>query len=150
MPEPVWDSIILHCTYDPGQPDRPHLDWAGIVDYHVNDPSRKYDYVGYHLGIERVKGHLVYCPGRPLFREGAHCWGMNWKALGIAIVGNYDLEPPDNYLYFAVAEACKYSILRYPKITVDRIFGHNKFSTKTCPGLKFNVEKVQYLVRNTI
>lgn len=148
MSDPVWDSIVAHCTYRPGRPDHSYLDWAGIVDYHVR--VRGYDYAGYHLGIERVKGHLVYCPGRPLFREGAHCLGMNWRALGIAVIGNYDLEPPDKYLYFMTAQACKIMMLQFPAITPERIFGHNEFSTKTCPGLKFDVERVRYLVRNTV
>ena len=148
MPEPVFDSIVLHCTYNIGVPDHKYLDWDGIVNRHVNE--LKYDYPGYHLGIERVKGHLVYCPGRPLFREGAHCLGMNWRAVGIAVIGNYDMHPPDRYLYFMIAEACKFFITRYPIITPARIFGHNEFSSKTCPGKKFDVEKIRYLVQNTV
>jgi hypothetical protein len=148
MPEPVFDSLVLHCTYRTGLLDHAYFDWAGIVNYHVN--VKGYDYVGYHRGIERVKGHLVECIGRPLFREGAHCLGMNWRAIGVAVIGNYDLEPPDRYLYFTIANVCKNYMLQFPAIAVDRIFGHNEFSTKTCPGRKFDVEKVRYLVRNTV
>lgn len=148
MHEPTWDAIVIHCTYNIGCPDHSYLDWAGIVDYHIN--KRHYDYVGYHLGIERVKGHLVYCPGRPLFREGAHCFGLNWRALGVAVVGNFDLEPPDRFLYFAIARACKILMLQFPAITVENVFPHNRFSAKSCPGKKFDVEKVKYLVRNTV
>jgi hypothetical protein len=147
MTAPIWNSIILHHTYRSGIPDRPFLDWDGIVNFHVN--VLKYDYVGYHAGIERVNGHLVICPGRPLFREGAHCLGMNWRALGIAVIGNYDSEPPDRYLYFMIAEVCKIAMLKYPAIKIDDIYPHNDFSTKSCPGLKFSVEKVKYLIRNT-
>lgn len=146
--KPEWDSIVLHCTYNLGIPDHYYLDWNGIVRRHVDELG--YDYVGYHLGIERVKGHLVYCPGRPLFREGAHCLGMNWRALGIAVIGNYDLVPPDRYLYFMIAQACKILMRQFPAIITENIFPHNHFSTKTCPGAKFDVEKVKYLVRNTI
>ena len=80
MREPAFDSIVLHCTYNVGVPDHEYLDWDGIVNRHVKE--LRYDYPGYHKGIERVKGHLVECIGRPLFREGAHCLGMNWRALG--------------------------------------------------------------------
>lgn len=149
MPDPVWDSIVFHCSYDPGQPDNPtYLDWPGIVHHHVVE--RGYDFPGYHVGIERAKGHLIICPGRPLFREGAHCLGMNWRALGVLAVGNFDLKPPDRYLYFMLAQVSKFLMSRYPAITPKRMFGHNEYSTKTCPGKMFDVEKVQYLVKNTV
>lgn len=150
MPEPKFDSIVIHCTYRPGVPDHSYLDWTSIVNYHVNDWH--YDYVGYHAGIERVNGHLVVCPGRPLIREGAHCRGngMNWRAIGVAVVGNFDLQPPDRETYFLVAKLCQLAMLKYPAITINRIFPHSNFSTKTCPGKFFNIDKIRYLVKNVV
>lgn len=145
-----WDSIVLHCTYRPGRPDRAALDWHGIVRHHVE--VLYYDYVGYHAGVERVKGHLVVCPGRPLNREGAHCRGngMNRRAIGVAVIGNFDLYSPDKETYFLTAQLCQAIMCKFPKITVDRIFPHSDFSTKTCPGVKFDVDKVKYLITHVI
>lgn len=147
---PKWDSIVIHCTYRPGRPDKPGFDWPGIVNYHVNE--RHYDYVGYNAGIERVKGRLVVCPGRPLSREGAHCrgFGMNWRAIGIAVIGNFDLHPPDRETYFLTAQVCQFFILKFPAITIDRIFPHNAFSSKSCPGRKFEIKKIKYLIKHVI
>lgn len=144
---PEFDSIILHCTYRPGVPDHSYLDWDGVVRFHVK--QQHYDYVGYHGGIERVKGHLVFCPGRPFRREGAHCrgGGMNWRALGLAVIGNYDIHPPDNDLYLFTAQVCRCFMLIFPKITVERIFPHSAFSAKTCPGKMFDVGHVRHLIQ---
>jgi len=147
---PDFDSIVLHCTYRIGVPDHRYFDWPGIVNHHVNE--LQYDFPGYHVGIEKIKGLLVVCPGRPFSREGAHCRdnGMNRRALGVAVIGNFDIAPPDKETYYLLARVCEMLMLKFPKVTVDRIFPHNAFSTKTCPGRKFDTEKVKYLVAQVV
>ena len=142
-----WDTIIIHHTFKHGIPDSPEfLDWSGIVNYHKGILG--WDDVGYHYGIERVAHRLVICPGRTTLREGAHCKAqhMNYRAIGIACVGNYDSFPPDEKLYSLTAHLCHFLVCKYPAIKVDRVLPHSDFSGKTCPGTKFDMDKLRGLI----
>lgn len=146
--KPVWNSIVMHHTFKVGIPDDPgFLNWNSIVHHHV--AILGYDDVGYNFGIEYVGNHIVICPGRSTLREGAHCRnsGMNWHALGVAVIGNFDHYPPDDNIYQNAALVCHFLMLKYPTITIDRIFPHSKFSNKTCPGKMYDMDKLKYLIK---
>ncbi|MCP4373012.1 MAG: N-acetylmuramoyl-L-alanine amidase, partial [Deltaproteobacteria bacterium] len=95
---------------------------------------------GYNWGIEKVSYFLSICQGRSMNIPGAHCLGMNNKSVGIAFVGDFDISTPTFEHYKIGGILCAMIMNWYPAITVDRIFPHNKFANKTCPGKRFDME----------
>lgn len=135
-------------------------DWAAILAYHtsfrVDGKSvseveyearlvqglgtkfeRPWSDIGYHFGIERVGGGSpIVIQGRPVTKEGAHCKGMNGKALGVCVVGNFDLEPPDHDQLTAAVLLAQRLNAQFNLGPVNHHY-HRQFADKTCPGSKF-------------
>ncbi len=102
---------------------------------------------GYNGGIERVNGILVFHAGRPWDQQGAHCYGHNHESLGFVVVGNFDEVGPRSDAYLTAATVNVQAMKRYPDL--DRpasqvVFPHSAFSTKTCPGLRFDIELLRH------
>lgn len=109
------------------------VDWDAIKRYHMQEKG--WVDIGYHAGVERIDGILTTLTGRPIDEIGAHCLGHN-DTIGICIVGNYDLAPPDNsMLMYAAAVVAGY--LRMFKLPVSSIHRHHDYAEKSCPGTKF-------------
>jgi hypothetical protein len=114
---------------------------------------------GYHYGLEQVdnkpeqiSGGWVIQKGRPEEMAGAHCLeqGINFKSLGICVIGNYDNQPPAeeamNLLAFLCTDICKRHGL-----TAAKIYPHNLFATyKSCPGKSFPMPLLQKLVNDKL
>jgi hypothetical protein len=90
MNRPAW--IVIHHSLSPDGVTR---DWDAIRRYHVE--TNGWNDIGYHAGIERVSGVLTTQKGRDDLVIGAHCKeiGMNSISIGICVVGNFDISPPD-------------------------------------------------------
>lgn len=163
---PNWKSIIIHhsATDDDGTKD----DWEGIRRFHMSwrlngetispEDGRKLHAVGkpvirpwrdigYHWGIESVKGSLAFHQGRPLDKAGAHCEGMNSEAIGICCVGDFDKYRPSDAVYYNCAMLCQSMIEMFPKITPWDIFPHSKFAHKSCPGAMFDMDRLVRYVK---
>jgi N-acetylmuramoyl-L-alanine amidase len=152
------DRIILHHA---GEIDLPMLQWSAIRAYQM---SWRIDYktvsyeeywrrkaagegqyfespfhdVGYHAGTELVGSAYETILGRPWDEMGAHTIGQNGRALGLCLVGNFNLaEPPPTQL-FAAARIVKLW-MRIFGIPSGQIFGHKAFNDTDCPGKLFNV-----------
>lgn len=114
--------------------------------------------VAYHAVIERVKGVLTAQKGRNDNETGAHCveMGMNSRSIGICVVGNFDLAPPDSETLLFLRDMCFAYMVNY-NISPIRVIGHRdaglmvgydwrRFGStgirqfKTCPGEKFPME----------
>jgi len=137
------DSLILHCS---AGPDRKLEDWPSVISYHVND--RGWDDVGYHYGIEWIDNEIVLHAGRPVWAVGAHCRanGMNHRAIGICIIGEFDVEPPRRTEWWAVADALAWLSLVH-RIAPERVFGHSEHEAgKTCPGLMWDMDEMRAAV----
>ena len=130
-----WTHIIIHHTFSRDHPVK--YDWDNIIKYHL---SLGWDDVGYHFGIEMLHHFPFVMRGRSVHMQGAHCLGMNDKALGIAIVGNYDEKEPCNAIYDTTAKLCCALMNKYK--TIKRIEPHSKYSKKTCPGKLFDMNKL--------
>jgi N-acetylmuramoyl-L-alanine amidase len=103
--------------------------------------------IGYHWGLESVKGKIVVQKGRPMDEVGAHCIGMNSQAIGICCVGNFDMHIPSEATYFNCAQLCATVMKMFPAITIGTIEPHNKYSNKTCPGNLFDMNRLLRQVR---
>jgi len=100
-----------------------------------------YSDIGYHF-LVNWEGLKV---GRCALYTGAHVipekppykyWNMNYLALGLCIIGNYQYNIPSkkviNETVYAIKRICK----KY-NIPIDRkhILGHRRISRTVCPGI---------------
>lgn len=152
----TWKKIILHhsATAD-GQTN----DWQSIKNWHTgktgSDDIKSPCFnpykvkpmldIGYHYGLELENDILMTRIGRPLTMVGAHTLGQNAIAIGICIVGNFDIAEPSHEQYMAVAVLCS-TLVRLFSIPKIEIHGHNEYALKTCPGKLFDLEKVRSLI----
>ena len=127
-------KIILHhsLTKDSGT-----VSWGAIRRYHLN---KGWANIGYHWGIEKINGHYEILLGRFEDEQGAHCKSHNQDSLGICFIGNFDLRPPTPKQFELGVNLVKVLITKYG-IKPNFVFGHNHFSSKTCPGKLFDIEK---------
>lgn len=136
-------GIIVHCTAT--QPD-----WMAddslerqvdeVRKWHTSAPRNWRD-IGYHVIIGR-NGDVEY--GRPFGTTGAHAKGHN-QDIGIALVGGFGSDADDIASdHFTAPQLAKlYELIkeyqeRYD-IKHEKIIGHNRVSSKACPG--FRVQK---------
>lgn len=162
----IWNEIIIHHSDTPD--NGAANDWEAIRRFHkswrldgkiINQEDgerlmaegkpviRPWHDIGYHFGLESVKGKAVVQVGRPLNEVGAHCVGHNETGIGICCVGDFDKEHPSEAIYYDCALLCYKLIIQFPLITVDSIYPHSKFSPKTCPGTMFDIERLTRYVR---
>lgn len=135
-----WTHIMIHHSLTR---DSETVSWSAIRDYHIK--KQNWFDIGYHFGVEWAGLSYEALVGRPLDMFGAHCkeGGMNNKAIGICVVGNYDLVIPPSK---ALEVLCKRLIMPLARIykipvTKDRIVFHREYATyKSCPGFNFTKE----------
>lgn len=122
--------IIHHSLTKDGKTE----DWASIKRYHMEEKG--WADIGYHAGVERVDDKLTALTGRPLNMQGAHCEGHN-DTIGICVVGNFDLAPPDGRLLDYAAMLVAGFLRMYPFLGINDIHKHHEYAAKSCPGTKF-------------
>lgn len=105
-----------------------------IRRYHVE--TNGWSDIGYHYLVERVDGVVQVIEGRPMEFRGAHCPALNATHIGVCIVGNYDLAPPDDEMLGVLQGLCDRLMHTY-KIPLRGIVYHCDHSHKTCPGSQF-------------
>ena len=113
------DSIILHHT----QTDYDTFD--RVKKYHTKNLG--WSDIGYHYFIE-LDGEIK--EGRSLLTKGAHCYGHNRTSIGICLVGNTKFNDEQ----FQSLKRLLVLLMDTRKITKNKIYGHNEFSKKACPG----------------
>jgi len=149
MIERRWIYIMLHHSLTK---DGATVSWQAIRRYHKE--TMGWRDIGYHFGIELIgdnpppsplnlrgelKGGYEILVGRPLDQEGAHCVGMNQKAIGICFVGNFDESevPPEQWK--KGIELVR-SLLKLLDIPIRYVVGHRDYAAKTCPGKLFDMD----------
>lgn len=136
-PNPHWKYIIVHHTAtDIGKAyaiHRSHHDrgfWNGL---------------GYHFLIDngtlgKGDGQIEESPRWVKQQQGAHCkaGGMNDKGIGVALVGNFDLDMPTSRQLESLNYLLK-TLCQYYKIPASNILGHRDVegSATDCPGKRF-------------
>lgn len=135
------NRIIIHCSATPEGRD---VKTDTIRDWHVN--KRGWSDIGYHFVIE-LDGTLV--EGRPLERQGAHTKGHNRNSIGICYVGGVEAEKKNGKWIakdtrtnkqIQVLNQLILSLCDNFNIPIDNVYGHNEFSSKSCPS--FDVKEL--------
>lgn len=148
-------EILVHCS------DSPFGDAAQINEWHKaralgGEPwsvAASGLYIGYHYvilngkrhpNLYEVAGDGLVEKGRALEERGCHCVGHNTASVGICLVSQNGL--------FTMAQARKLAFLvsdlrKQFSVPIDRVFGHNQFSSKSCPG--FEIENLRGLLMLT-
>lgn len=132
-----WSCVIIHhsLTKDGLVPD-----FESIWKYHVQEKG--WNSVGYNLALELINGIYHYRVGRSLELDGAHMLGMNDRAIGLLLVGDYDKKTPNDIQYFLLASLCR-KLMGTFDIPMENIKGHHDFQPeKTCPGKLFSFERL--------
>lgn len=137
-----FTHVTIHHSFSPD--NNQWYDWYSIDKYHKVDKG--WNEIGYHFGLELVNGVYRICLGRSLSMPGAHCVGMNERAIGICAVGNYDVMEPSCIQYWLLASLCR-DLIRDFNIPIENIEPHSKYSPeKTCPGTKFSMDRLKEVV----
>ena len=105
--------------------------------------------IGYHFGIELIGNSYEILVGRMPNIQGAHCRGNNKDSIGICFVGNYDITLPSDKMITKGIQLVVWLCKTY-NISSENIFGHCDFSSKTCPGKKFNLTDFQLEVSDSL
>jgi len=132
------EYIILHHSLTS---DGDTVSWGAIRRYHVVELGWRD--IGYHYGIERVNGTYEVLMGRMPTEPGAHCKqsGMNYKSLGVCLIGNFDEAPPTPAQWRKAVQLVR-ALMQVHKIPVERVLPHNYLAHyKTCPGKMFDMER---------
>lgn len=137
-----WEYIIIHHSLTK---DSQTVSWQAIRRYHIYE--LKWEGIGYHFGMELVNDEYEILVGRPLTKEGAHCKGMNSKAIGICCVGNYDLIAPPNCLFHNLGQHLIIPLMKIFNIPIENIKGHRDYADKTCPGTKFDMQLLKQIIQ---
>lgn len=144
--------IMIHHSFTD---DSKTVSWPAIEKYHRE--TNGWRDIGYHRGVELVTAD----PGLASYRyqaligradrdQAAACpqGNMNVLALHVCCVGNYDLAPPPDELLIVLRNRVLVPWMQEFGITPERIVGHRDFNpAKSCPGLKFDLDKLREMVR---
>ena len=133
MLERRWSHIMLHHSLTK---DGATVSWQAIRKYHKETMGWKD--IGYHFGMELINDQHEILIGRNLDQEGAHCVGMNQKAIGICFVGNFD-EAPVPFDQWRKGIAFVATLCKIFDILPQFIVGHRDYAPKSCPGKLFDL-----------
>lgn len=141
-----WTHIMIHhsLTEDSGT-----VSWSAIRKYHIQ--TNHWIDIGYHYGVEWAGLEHEAVVGRPLDMTGAHCkeGGMNEKAIGICMVGDYDNYMPSQLALKVLVNRLILPLSRIFTIPLDKehIVFHREYATyKTCPGESFTKDMIFNLI----
>jgi len=140
-----WQEIMIHHS---ATPDGATFDWQAIRRYHMTDEMHRYADIGYHFGVEKIGDRYETLVGRSLRSPGAHCRGRNYTAIGICVVGNYDIVAPSADALMRCAELCRVLMDMFD-IPIQRVVAHRSWNPhKTCPGKMFDMNTLkQYIIK---
>jgi len=126
------DKIILHCSDTYEDMD---IGVKEIRKWHTDPKPLGYGWsdCGYHFIIRR-DGKIE--TGRPLDLIGSHCYGQNTGSIGICWVGglNDKDNPVDNRTDAQKKALAALVINIQQEHPQSMLYGHNDFSSKSCPN----------------
>lgn len=119
--------VVHHSATTSGSP-------KSYANYHIN--KNGWPAIGYHFVIQKT-GQVFQTNN--LSTVSYHTSGQNNNSIGICLTGNFDIEYP-------TTEQIK--SLKALVLTLEDKFGnlkkaaHNQFSSKSCPGHRFDINTV--------
>lgn len=139
-----WSHLLIHHSADP---DDYGLDFDNYLDFHTR--VKIWEDLGYHGVNEDVEGHSINIFGRPLTMQGAHCRGMNTKALGFCFAGNFSLGPgPSDRRIIDATRRVIIPWMIYFNILIEKVEPHRKRGKTECPGTFFRWDKLIEEIKN--
>lgn len=133
--------IIIHHSLTK---DSKTVSTAAIRKYHTE--TLGWNDCGYHYLIEKVNNSYEIFTGRMLTEPGAHCkdQGMNYRAIGICFIGNFDKRKPPKKQWEKGIELVK-SLCQIFNIDYKNVRGHRVYSQyKSCPGRMFDMSQFRH------
>lgn len=140
MMMPEWNKIIIHHSLTE---DEALKQWPVIRTDHME--NRSFLDIGYHYGLGTIRRSWEAVLGRRLSKQGAHCKGKNEEAIGICVLGNYDVMEPEARMYIELSELCIVLCMSF-NIPAGEIYPHSEFAEKSCPGVNFKMSVLKNLV----
>lgn len=137
-----WTYIMVHHS---ATEDGATFSWPAIRRFHMTDPAHRWVDIGYHFGVERVGSDYEGIVGRPLHLQGAHCpqGEMNRRAIGVCLVGNYDIVEPDPMALDVLVGRVIAPMLMEFGIPYKNIVFHRDYNpAKSCPGRLFTKDMI--------
>lgn len=129
-----YKNIIIHHSLTD---DCDKLSWGAIRRIHKSLGWRD---IGYHFGIEKVRGGYEILKGRSLLEHGAHTKGRNKDSIGICCVGDFDKSKPNKDMIKRLVILVK-ELMETFHIKVDNVKAHRDYADyKSCPGNKFDMD----------
>ena len=128
-------NIIIHHSLTR---DGLTVSWDDIRRYHIE--VNGWRDIGYHFGIELIDstGNYEILLGRFPNERGAHCIPRNHDSIGICLIGNFDLAPPEKEQWDKAVSLCDWLCETYH---IERILGHGEADDRSCPGRYFDMDK---------
>jgi N-acetylmuramoyl-L-alanine amidase len=113
-----------------------------VATFDRNHKARGFRKVGYHYVINNgtYKADGLVEVGRTEYEDGAHCKpdGMNFKSIGICLVGDFDKTKPTPAQMASLEKLVKDIMARH-KIPPFKILGHGEVAATNCPGKNFDM-----------
>ena len=134
-------EVVLHHTWSPTAAQyRGQATWEAIRNYHVKE--RGWSDIGYHYGIgpDGTVWRL-----RPVTKSGAHVLNRNQHTVGVAMIGNFDVEDPMKNGLPVAAQVVRVLVDRF-KLKPENIRFHREFANKICPGTRLDLANFRALV----
>ncbi len=138
--ERVNKIIIHHSLTEDGKV----VNWGSIRRFHIKE--RGYEEIGYHYGIEKIDNEYYCLIGRPEYFIGAHTLGENNDSIGICFIGNFDVVEPEEEMLRIASKLIIVPLIRRHKLFINDIYGHRDFAKKSCPGEKFDLNKLKEII----
>lgn len=133
------ERIILHHSLTK---DSDTVSWGPIREFHTL--INGWTDIGYHFGIENLRGQTEILAGRMPDKTGAHCGGHNTGSIGVCFIGNFDADFVPASSWDAGVKLCRFLTRAYG---IREIKGHREFNPhKSCPGKNFNLSKFRRAV----
>jgi len=138
-------EIVLHHTWSPTAAQyKGRATWEAIRQYHIQ--KRGWSDIGYHYGVGPDGSYWLL---RPVEKAGAHVQNRNAHTIGVALVGNFDLEDPEAHGLPAAARLVRV-LLEHFALKPENIRFHREFQNKTCPGMRIELMDFRQRVMTTM
>jgi hypothetical protein len=134
-------EVVLHHTWSPTAAQyRGKTTWDAIRKYHMEE--RGWSDIGYHFGVGPDRSIWKL---RPVERSGAHVLNRNQHTVGVAMVGNFDVEDPMANGLPTAAQVVRVLVDRF-ELKLENVRFHREFQDKTCPGTKVDLGRFREMV----